>query len=135
MRGDGYLMDRSRVVETNFSDKDILFTLWFYSTNLRHPGVSVYKKEVEKPSTDIDKRDVENGSSTDRETIVAKDLAVVKNQAVIKDRDKKDIEKPGRSDLLVVEDLVAKDQVAKNSGRVDVEDRDREDGKKALDLA
>lgn len=50
---------------------------------------------MEKPSTVIDTRDIENRGRADREIVVAKDLVVIENPVIIENGDRKNVKKSG----------------------------------------
>lgn len=134
------LIDKSKVVGANSFDEDVFFNFEFYLTNLHCLRVSVYKKEVDKSSMGINKRDIKNKSRVNIknkgklgitvENQVVKDLVVGKpGRKDRKDGDRPDIEKAGRSNIVIVENLVAtkdlivvENLIAKDGNRVDAKD-------------
>lgn len=90
--------------------------------------------EVEKPSMDTDKRDIENKKRAEKEIVVVKNLVTMENLAIVENGDKKDIEEPGRSEPIVVEDLTIEDSIAKDSDRADIKDRSRDKKEKNIRL-
>lgn len=79
-------------------------------------------------------KDRKNGKKTGRlaNIAAAKDPAVVKNLAVVKNGGRKYIKQPDGLDLIVIEDLaienlIIKDLVIENSDKANPEDKSRED--------
>lgn len=108
-------------MRANSSDKDVLFTFWFYSTNLHYFVVVIYKKNVEKLSISTGKKDVENEDRTNGKIVVAE------NPAILGNKSRKNIEEPGKSDLTIAKDPKVKNLVAEDLNRVNIENKSRED--------
>lgn len=126
MGEDRCLISGTKVIRAKSFDDDIFFIFWFYLTKLCHPSIGIYKIEVEKLSSGINKRDQKNKDRIKREIPVVEDLEVAEDLAIIEDRGKNDVEKSGRSNLVVVEELVVENSVVKNPvvedlGKVNIE--------------